>query len=297
MLTRIETLLERVRPDCVIGQGDTTTVMAGALASFYRRIPFVHVEAGLRTHDLSQPWPEELNRRWVAVAAALHCAPTPRAAEQLRAELVPPERIHVTGNTVVDALLETVERERGRASTWARKHARLGDRRMVLVTGHRRESFGPGLEAVCRALRELAERRPEVEFVYPVHLNPEVREPVHRLLSGLSNVQLLRPVAYPEFVWLMTRCHLILTDSGGIQEEAPSLRKPVLVTRETTERGEALASGAVALVGTDRARIVGAVETLLSDDAAYARRQADHNPYGDGHAAKRIVDLVRSRAW
>jgi len=207
------------------------------------------------------------------------------------------ERIHVTGNTVVDALLETVKREQGRARPWSKKHARLGDRRMVLVTGHRRESLGAGLEAVCLAIRDLAERRPEVEFVYPVHLNPSVGETVNRVLSDLPNVHLLRPVAYPEFVWLMTRCHLILTDSGGIQEEAPSLRKPVLVTRNTTERTEALEGKAVELVGTDRAHIVEVVDGLLGDDVAYARRQADENPYGDGRAAERIVRLIRSRAW
>lgn len=297
MLTRITAMLEEVRPDCVIGQGDTTTVMAGALAAFYREIPFVHVEAGLRTYDSKQPWPEELNRRLVSVAAALHCAATRNAAENLRAEHVAPERIHVTGNPVIDALLTTMERERGRERPWNRKYAHLGDRRMVLITGHRRESFGPGLEAVCMGIRDLAAASPEVEFVYPVHLNPGVQEPVHRLLSGHPNIHLRRPVPYPEFVWLMTRCDLILTDSGGIQEEAPSLRKPVLVTRWNTERVEALEMGAVELVGTDRERIVAAVSTLLSDPVEYARRQADHNPYGDGQAAARIVDLIQSRAW
>jgi UDP-N-acetylglucosamine 2-epimerase (non-hydrolysing) len=266
MLTRITAVLEEVQPDCVVGQGDTTTVMAGALAAFYRRIPFVHVEAGLRTYDSQHPWPEELNRRLVSVAASLHCSPTELAAERLRAE-------------------------------WARKHARLGDRRMVLVTGHRRESFGAGLEAVCKGIRELAAARPEVEFVYPVHLNPNVREPVHRLLSGHPNIHLLQPVSYPEFVWLMDRCDLILSDSGGIQEEAPSLRKPVLVTRKSTERLEAVEIGAVELVGMDRERIVASVAGLLDDPAEYARRQAERNPYGDGQAAGRIVDLIQSRTW
>jgi UDP-N-acetylglucosamine 2-epimerase (non-hydrolysing) len=297
MLTRITTVLEEVQPDCVVGQGDTTTVMAGALAAFYRRIPFVHVEAGLRTYDSQHPWPEELNRRLVSVAASLHCAPTELAAERLRAEQVEEARIHVTGNTVVDALFATLAREKGRGRPWARKHARLGDRRMVLVTGHRRESFGAGLEAVCKGIRELAAARPEVEFVYPVHLNPNVREPVHRLLSGHPNIHLLQPVSYPEFVWLMDRCDLILSDSGGIQEEAPSLRKPVLVTRKTTERLEAVEIGAVELVGMDRERIVASVAGLLDDPAEYARRQADRNPYGDGQAAGRIVDLIQSRTW
>lgn len=291
-LSAFDGVLAERRPDCIVAQGDTTTVMAAALAAFYRRLPFVHVEAGLRTGDLQSPWPEELNRRLAGLTAALHCSPTSRAAEHLLREGAPREAVHVTGNTVVDALLWTVARERGRDSCWRRKHAALGDRRMVLVTGHRRESFGAGLEQICAAIATLADMFPEVEFVYPVHLNPRVRQPVHRLLAGRRNVHLGEPASYPEFVWLMDRSTLILTDSGGVQEEAPSLGKPVLVLRDTTERPEAVEAGAAVLVGTGACRIVEQAGRLLTDQSAYAARRVSHNPYGDGHAAERIVDLV-----
>jgi UDP-N-acetylglucosamine 2-epimerase (non-hydrolysing) len=288
-LTGLDKVLAEYRPDCVIAQGDTTTVMAAALAAFYRRIPFVHVEAGLRTGDLQSPWPEELNRRIAGIATALHCAPTARAAENLLREGTPADAVHVTGNTVIDALLWTVDRERDKNAPWRRKYAALANRRMVLITGHRRENFGDGMEQMCQAILALAERFPEVEFVYPVHLNPNVREPVNRLLSARENIHLCEPAPYPEFVWLMDRSSLILTDSGGVQEEAPSLRKPVLVMRDTTERPEALEAGAVELVGTDVRKIVDRTSLLLSDSAAYAARQIDTNPYGDGHAAERMV--------
>lgn len=291
-LERIDETLVRHRPDCVVAQGDTTTAMAASLAAFFRRTPFVHVEAGLRTGDLDSPWPEELNRRIADLAATLYCAPTRRAAEALAAEGVPAERVHVTGNTVIDALLATVERERAAASRWQRKYAMLADAPLVLVTGHRRESFGPGLKNICRAIRSLAERFPGHQFVYPVHLNPNVWEPVHRLLADLENVHLVEPAAYPEFVWLMDRSVLILTDSGGVQEEAPSLGKPVLVMRQSTERREAVEAGAARLVGMSAQAIVEAAATLLTDPAQYAACQIDHNPYGDGHAAERIVELM-----
>ena len=289
--------LAKYRPDCVIAQGDTTTAMTASLAAFYRHVPFVHVEAGLRTGDLQAPWPEEMNRRVTSLIAALHCAPTAWAARNLLAEGVPAGTIHVTGNTVVDALLWTAARERDAAATWHRKYAFLGDQRMVLITGHRRENFGDGLENICRAVVELAEGFPEVEFVYPVHLNPHVRESVARFLTERPNIRLCDPAPYQEFVWLMGRATLILTDSGGIQEEAPSLGKPVLVMRETTERPEGLEAGAVELVGTDVRTIVDRTRRLLVDPAAYASRQIDENPYGDGFAATRIVDLVARRAW
>ena len=296
-LTGLDNVLVEYQPDCVIAQGDTTTVMAAALAAFYRRTPFVHVEAGLRTGDLMAPWPEELNRRIAGIAAALHCAPTARAAQNLLREGTPAETVHVTGNTVIDALLWTVARERGRNAPWRRKYAALDDRRMVLITGHRRENFGGGMEQMCLAILTLSERFPEVEFVYPVHLNPNVREPVNRLLAERGNIHLCEPAPYPEFVWLMDRSTLILTDSGGVQEEAPSLRKPVLVMRETTERPEALEAGAVELVGTDAAKIVARTSLLLNDSAAYAACQIDANPYGDGHAAERIVELILKQNW
>lgn len=296
-LTGLDAVLAEYRPHCVVAQGDTTTVMAAALAAFYRRLPFVHVEAGLRTGNLQAPWPEELNRRIAGLATSLHCAPTGRAADNLLREGTPPESVHVTGNTVIDALLWTAQRERGHNRPWQEKYAALEERRMVLVTGHRRENFGGGMEQICEAIAQLADRFPQVEFLYPVHLNPRVREPVGRLLSGRTNVHLCEPAPYPEFVWLMDRATLILTDSGGVQEEAPSLRKPVLVMRETTERPEAVEAGAVELVGTDVRRIVDRVNLLLTDQAAYRSRQIDSSPYGDGRSAARIVELMLRQGW
>jgi UDP-N-acetylglucosamine 2-epimerase (non-hydrolysing) len=293
----IDAVLLRRQPHCVVAQGDTTTVLAAALAAFYRRVPLVHVEAGLRTGDLAAPWPEELNRRIADMATALCCAPTQRAADALLAEGVPAEKVRVTGNTVVDALLETLQRERERPARWQQKYAALGDRRMVLITGHRRESFGRGFEDICRAIVALADRFADHEFVYPVHLNPHVCRPVYRFLSGRKNIHLVAPAVYPEFVWLMDRCTLILTDSGGVQEEAPTLRKPVLVMRETTERPEAVEAGAARLVGTTCEAIVAGVARLLTDESAYAACQVERNPYGDGRAAQRIVDWMLEQDW
>lgn len=296
-LEGLDEVLGRVGPDCVVAQGDTTTVLAAALAAFYRRIPFVHVEAGLRTGNLQSPWPEELNRRVADLTAGLSCAPTQRAADALLAEGAAPKRVHVTGNTGIDALLATVERERGNASGWQAKYALLGNGPMVLVTGHRRESFGRPLAEICRAIAQLAQDFPACQFVYPVHLNPNVQEPVQAALAGRANVHLLPPAAYPEFVWLMDRSTLILTDSGGVQEEAPSLGKPVLVMRETTERPEAVQLGAAHLVGASAETIIAHVATLLTDPAAYAACQIRHNPYGDGRAAERIVRLMLEQGW
>lgn len=293
----LDETIARHEPHCVVAQGDTTTVMAASLAAFYRRVPLVHVEAGLRTGNLQAPWPEELNRRITSLIAGLHCAPTQRAANHLLAEGAELSQVHITGNTVIDALLWTVERERAETAEWPRKYAYLEDRRMVLITGHRRENFGSGMQDLCQAIRTLAERFPDVEFVYPVHLNPNVREPVHQLLAGLANVHLVEPAPYPEFVWLMDRSTLLLTDSGGVQEEAPSLRKPVLVTREVTERPEAVDAGAVQLVGTQVERIVERLSLLLTDPQEHARRQIDVNPYGDGLAAPRIVQLMLQQGW
>jgi UDP-N-acetylglucosamine 2-epimerase (non-hydrolysing) len=276
-------------------QGDTTSAMAGALAAFYRRVRVMHVEAGLRTGNLDAPWPEELHRRVITLATALHCAPTQRAVKALLDEGVHPQDVRLTGNTVIDALLETLLRERERSGVWRAKYPALGDRRVVLVTAHRRESFGPGLENICRAVGELAERFPDCRFVYPVHSNPQVHGPVHRLLTGRENVLLVPPAGYPEFVWLMDRATLILTDSGGVQEEAPTLKTPVLVLRDVTERPEVVEAGAAKLVGTSPDRIVAAAGRLLTDPAAYAACQIDKNPYGDGRAAERIVDLMAER--
>ena len=296
-LSAMDEAIERFQPDCVVAQGDTTTVMAASLAAFFRRTPFVHVEAGLRTGNLLSPWPEELNRRISSLTAGLHCAPTQRSADNLLAESIAPAKVHVTGNTVIDALRWTVQRERDNDAVWRSKYDFLGDRRLVLITGHRRENFGDGLKNICSAIAELAQQFADVAFVYPVHLNPNVKEPVDTMLGGRPNVHLAPPVSYPEFIWLMDRSYVILTDSGGVQEEAPSLRRPVLVMRDTTERPEALEAGACELVGTDANRIVARLEALLTDEQEYRAHQIDENPYGDGQAARRIVDLLLARAW
>lgn len=288
----LDRLIPDIRPDAVIAQGDTTTTMAAAVTAFYHQCPFVHVEAGLRTGDLKAPWPEEFNRRVAGVVTDVHCVPTRRAADNLRHEHVPEASIHITGNTVVDALLWTAEKERRRSSVWQQKYAFLGDGTVVLVTGHRRENLGAGLERVCRAVATLADANPEVAFLFPVHLNPNVRRIVDRVLTGVDNIHLREPPPYPEFVWLMDRSRLIITDSGGIQEEAPSLSKPVVVTRDRTERPEAVEAGAAFLAGTSVSEIVNRVNRLLVDDREYQRACAVDNPFGDGHAARRIVDLV-----
>jgi len=291
-LIGLDDVLAHYQPDCLVAQGDTTTVMAAALAAFYRRVPFIHVEAGLRTGNLQSPWPEEMNRRVATLATTLHCAPTRWAADNLLAEGVAAESIHVTGNTVIDALLATVERERANTAHWQSAYSFLGNRRMVLITGHRRESFGEGFQRICQAIRCLADQHRNVEFLYPVHLNPQVSEPVRTSLGGHKNIHLSPPVSYPEFIWLMDRSTLILTDSGGVQEEAPSLGKPVLVMRDTTERPEAIEAGVAELVGTSIEKIVRSVNMLLTDPVECARRRTLNSPYGDGHAAERIVDLV-----
>jgi UDP-N-acetylglucosamine 2-epimerase (non-hydrolysing) len=293
----LDDVFARHQPHCVVAQGDTTTVMASSLVAFYRRLPMVHVEAGLRTGNLMAPWPEELNRRITSLVATLHCAPTPRSAANLLNEGVNPASVHVTGNTVIDALLWAVDRERANDAIWRRKYEQLFDHRMVLITGHRRENFGQGFRDICESIRQLAERYPRVEFVYPVHLNPNVQRPVFEVLGDHANVHLVEPAPYPEFVWLMDRSTVILTDSGGVQEEAPSLKKPILVMRETTERPEAMEAGAVELVGTSLERIVDRVSVLLDDPVEYAQHQIDKNPYGDGRAAERIVDLILKQEW
>jgi UDP-N-acetylglucosamine 2-epimerase (non-hydrolysing) len=292
VLDGLQGVLESFRPERVLVHGDTTTTLAASLAAFYNRVPVGHVEAGLRTGNLEAPWPEEANRKVTAVVTDLHFAPTERARRALLAEGVAPEKIHVTGNTVIDALLlarEKLRRDARLARRIAERFAFLDpSRRLVLVTGHRRESFGQGFENICRALAELARRHADIEILYPVHLNPNVREPVFRILGGLPAVHLIDPVEYLPFVHLMDRAHLIVTDSGGIQEEAPALGKPVLVMREVTERPEAVEAGTVRLVGTDFARIVEETSRLLTDPAAYRRMATAINPYGDGRAAERI---------
>jgi UDP-N-acetylglucosamine 2-epimerase (non-hydrolysing) len=293
ILQRIAQVYTEFRPDFVLVHGDTSTTFCAALAAFYQRIPVGHVEAGLRTGNLYSPWPEEANRRLTGVLTRLHFAPTAESQNNLLRENVTPANIIVTGNTVIDALLmvkQKFDASPGLASEQAHRFEFLRDgSRMVLITGHRRENFGDGFERICDALSRLAGQYPDVDFVYPVHLNPNVQEPVRRLLSGLSNVHLIEPQDYLPFVYLMMRSTIILTDSGGIQEEAPSLGKPVLVMRDTTERPEAVAAGTVRLVGTDAEQIVGNVSQLLDDKQAYDQMSFAHNPYGDGQASSRII--------
>jgi len=291
----IDRYLEEYRPDLVLVQGDTTTVFCATLSAFYRHIPVGHVEAGLRTGNMQSPWPEEANRVLVSRLASLHFAPTERSKQNLLYEGVLPETVYVTGNTVIDALLYAVQRVRESPRAIPGLPASVADPssggRLVLITGHRRENFGEGLNAICQAILTLARDFPSVDFVYPVHLNPSVREPVYRLLSGSSNIYLTEPLDYLAFVALMDRATLILTDSGGVQEEAPSLGKPVLVLRDTTERPEALDAGTARLVGTDSRRIVAETRRLLADNAACAAMSAMSNPYGDGQASGRIIAL------
>ena len=273
----------------VIAQGDTTTVMVASLVAFYARLPFFHVEAGLRSHDLDKPWPEEFNRRVAGLAAALHFVPTAGARENLLAEGVPNDRIHLVGNTVIDTLLMMRNRMRQAKKSPASMKGIGKDATVVLITAHRRESFGDGFANLCDALGTLASLHPTVQFVYPVHPNPNVREPIHQALSRYDNLHLLPPLDYPEFVYLMNRSQIILTDSGGVQEEAPTLRKPVLVLRDVTERPEAVEAGTALLVGTDPQAIVEHTHRLLSDASARKAMMADSNPYGDGQAGERIA--------
>ncbi|MGA4321737.1 non-hydrolyzing UDP-N-acetylglucosamine 2-epimerase [Ectopseudomonas hydrolytica] len=295
LLLHLDESYARVRPDMVLVHGDTTTSFIAALAAFHRQIAIGHVEAGLRTGDLRSPWPEEANRSLTGVLADLHFAPTADACDNLLREGRSPASIEVTGNTVIDALLWM--RDHQRASQWqpaadSPLAALDPGKRLVLITGHRRENFGKGFEQICQALAELAGRYPQVQFVYPVHLNPQVRGPVHALLDGLSNIHLVAPQDYPNFVWLMDRAHLILTDSGGVQEEAPALGKPVLVLREVTERPAVLEGGTVLLVGTDPVRIVAQTARLLDDAEAYRAMNRVFTPFGDGHASEKIAQRL-----
>ena len=289
-------VLREFRPDRVLVHGDTTTTMAAALAAFYEKIPVGHVEAGLRTGNIYAPWPEEMNRRIAGAVADLHFAPTLTASRNLRREGVASKQIVVTGNTVIDALKIVVRKIRSSVAVRHELDRRFGflqgRRRLILVTGHRRENFGEGLDSMCRALARIASRG-DVSVVYPVHLNPNVRRAVMGALSDVSNVHLIDALDYVPFVYLMQRAYLILTDSGGVQEEAPALGKPVLVMREVTERPEAVKAGVVRLVGTDEERIVRNVVRLLDDPAAYRRMSARTSPYGDGRAARRIVESIR----
>lgn len=296
ILLGLRQVLYDVRPDIVLVHGDTATTLSSTLAAYFSRIPVGHVEAGLRTGNLYSPWPEEGNRRVTGSLAELHLAPTPTSRDSLLAENIPADRIVVTGNTVIDALLQVVARiesdEQLERELAAGFDFLKPDSRVILITGHRRESFGGGFERICHALQQIATRFPDAQIVYPMHMNPNVREPVQRILSGADNIHLIEPLDYLPFVWLMKRSHLILTDSGGIQEEAPSLGKPVLVMRDTTERPEAVEAGTVRLVGTDTDVVVDEVTRLMTDPAAYDEMAFAHNPYGDGHAVDRILDAL-----
>lgn len=306
VLAGIRPVLAEFEPDLVLIQGDTTTTFVTALAAFYEQINVGHVEAGLRTGNIHSPYPEEINRQLTTKLSKYHFAPTPLNRGNLMKENVDSSCIAVTGNTVIDALLMMVkrlEKDRQRRDQVTKNIQQAGlaagvlesRGRMVLVTGHRRESFGAGFVNICEAIRDLANKQKDVEIVYPVHLNPNVREPVEKILSEIGNVHLIEPVSYEEFVHLMGKAYLLLTDSGGIQEEAPALAKPVLVMREITERPEAVEAGTARLVGTDRAEIVVRVEELLTDASAYERMATANNPYGDGTAAEKIVQFLSAR--
>lgn len=299
ILQGLKPVLEEFKPDIVLVHGDTATTFATTLACYYQQIPVGHVEAGLRTGNLYSPWPEEGNRKLTGALAAVHFAPTTTSQQNLLNEGIKPETIYVTGNTVIDALLDVVEKLKTNPKLAAEQAARFPmldtSKKLILVTGHRRESFGDGFERICQALAETAKAHPETQILYPMHLNPNVREPVNRLLADVANVHLIEPQDYLPFVYLMNQAHIILTDSGGIQEEAPSLGKPVLVMRDTTERPEAVEAETVKLVGTNVEDITQALNTLLTDEQAYNAMSYAHNPYGDGKACQRIRDALATR--
>lgn len=296
ILQGMKDVFAKYKPDIVLVHGDTTTTFSASLAAYYQQIPVAHVEAGLRTGNIYSPWPEEANRRLTSVLASINFAPTETARLNLLSEGVDEAKIVVTGNTVIDALQQVVGQLKQNVtlrSTLNKQFSYLNpERRLLLVTGHRRESFGEGFKRICAALAETANAFPDIDIVYPVHLNPNVREPVNRFLSGFSNVYLIEPLDYLPFVYLMSRSCLILTDSGGVQEEAPSLGKPVLVMRDTTERPEAVIAGTVRLVGSDTQAIISSIRNLLTDKEAYQAMAYAHNPYGDGQACARIVNAL-----
>ena len=299
ILLNLKPVLEQFKPDIVLVHGDTATTFATSLGAYYQQIPVGHVEAGLRTGNLYSPWPEEGNRKLTAAIAQLHFAPTQVSKDNLIAEGISESLLEVTGNTVIDALFmikQKLANDSDLNGTLKSLFPMLDPiKKLVLVTGHRRESFGGGFERICEALAEIAIKHQDVQILYPVHLNPNVREPVNRILKNVDNVHLIEPQDYLPFVYLMNQSHIILTDSGGIQEEAPSLGKPVLVMRDTTERPEAVDAGTVKLVGTDKQTIINAVELLLTDDKEYSRMSRAHNPYGDGDACQRIVNKIKQK--
>lgn len=296
VLQGLKAVLLSFKPDYVLVHGDTSTTISATLAAYYQQIKVAHVEAGLRTKNIYSPWPEEGNRKLIAAIADLHFAPTEVSKQNLLKENIAEEKIFVTGNTVIDALFEVVlklKNDQQLATQLAEQFQFLNiNKQVVLITGHRRENFGNGFERICEAIVKLAKKHPDVEFVYPLHLNPNVREPVNRLLVGMDNIFIIEPLNYLQFVYLMNRSKVLLTDSGGIQEEAPSLGKPVLVMRDTTERPEAIEAGTVKLVGTDVNTIVNEVSDLLNDEASYEKMSFAHNPYGNGMAVKHILNAL-----
>lgn len=294
IIVGLKGVLEDFQPDYVYVHGDTTTTMAASLAAFYSGAKVCHVEAGLRTHLKRSPFPEEMNRQITGRISDYHFAPTTASQANLLLENIDPKDIIVTGNTVIDALLDSVERVEELNTDSISQLKQLVDptKKLILVTGHRRENHGDGFIRICEALKEIALTHTDVQIIYPVHLNPNVKKPVYEILSDIDNIQLIEPLAYPSFVWLMNQSYLIITDSGGVQEEAPSLGKPVLVMRDTTERPEAVAAGTVILVGTDKQKIIAETHSLLTDVNRYAQMSALHNPYGDGKACQRIVDFI-----
>ena len=308
VLTGMRDILKESKPDVVLVHGDTTTSTSAALASFYLQIPVGHVEAGLRTHNIYSPWPEEMNRQLTGRIATYHFAPTPLSRENLLRENVTETSISVTGNTVIDALYMVVDKIKSDGGMAGRLDGELlaagydtgrlrNGRKLVLITGHRRENFGEGFVSMCRAIKTLTEKFPDVDFVYPMHLNPNVRKPIHEVfgedLSACGNIFFIEPLEYLSFVYLMEKSYIVLTDSGGIQEEAPGLGKPVLVMRDTTERPEALKAGTVKLVGSDYNKIVSEVSSLIEDESAYEKMSRAVNPYGDGMASQRIVSTFK----
>lgn len=306
VLLNLKPVLEKENPDIILVQGDTTTVFVASLAAFYLKIKIGHVEAGLRTFNKYSPFPEEINRKLTTAVADLHFAPTEISKNNLLNESIVPDGVYVTGNTVIDALFLTLDKlakdqETGNLAPKVKEISDLcekinadNNKKIVLVTGHRRENFGQGFENICYAIKEISENNPDVEIIYPVHLNPNVREPVMRIISNNSKIHLIEPLDYEPFVYLMNKSYLILTDSGGVQEEAPSLGKPVLVMRDTTERPEAVAAGTVKLVGTDKDLLVKEANLLLGNHDEYKKMSMAHNPYGDGKASQRIIDILKT---
>ena len=298
VLQGIGGVLQDFKPDVVLVHGDTTTTMAASLAAYYQQIAVGHVEAGLRTGNIYSPWPEEMNRRLTGAITTYHFAPTERSKANLIAEGVSDKRITVTGNTVIDALMDVVQVLRNDQVLQKKMHKRFSfldsDKRLILVTGHRRENFGQGFEQICTALKTIIEIYKDVEILYPVHLNPNVQEPVKRILGNTHSIHLIEPLDYLPFVYLMNQSHIIITDSGGVQEEAPSLGKPVLVMRNTTERPEAVSAGTVKFVGTNAEKIVSETTSLLNDIKSFETMSRAHNPYGDGHATERIITILKN---